>query len=242
MKKTVRWIIGIHALEECLKKNPKKILEVISIESFRKKPIYERLQKAKIPVKHKVKQALTSIVKTDSHQGVIAKVIAKPYLDSKGLLRKTSQKEKSLILVLDRIFDPQNLGAILRVSECFQIDGVVISKHRGADITPIVSKASTGATELLDICMVSNLANFTANAKKMGYQSLVADDRASHNLFSFIFPKHTLLIMGSEGKGVQPLLKKQADQTIFIPMFGQISSLNVSQATSVFLSFWRLKN
>lgn len=239
MKKTVRWIIGVHALEEFFRKYPKKILEVICQESFRKKTIFSKLEKAKIPIKCKPKQAITSVVHTDSHQGVIAKVVAKPYVDEKDLLHRVKQKPRSLILVLDRIFDPQNLGAILRVSECFQVDGVVISKHRSSDITPIVSKTSSGASELIEISMVSNLAEFTRKAQKIGFETIVADDQAEHDLFSFSFPSHALLIMGSEGVGVQPLLQKKADRKVFIPMFGQISSLNVSQATSIFLSFWR---
>ena len=141
--------------------------------------------------------------------------------------------------MLDSIFDPQNFGSLLRSAECFGVDGVIWSKNRGCELTPVVSKASVGASELLPLLCVSNLAETMRKFKKNGFWIVTAEiGEEAKSLDSFDFPEKTLLIMGSEGKGVQKLLSKEADSKVYLPMYGQIDSLNVSQAASVLLYQW----
>ncbi len=228
-------IMGKNCVREVLKAAPERIQKIL----LAKKDL--EFSKAGIPIKILSKDELSDLAGSESHQGVAAYLKEKPKLDLKAFLSK--EKESSLVLLLDSIFDPQNFGAILRAAECFGAGAVVWSKNRGADITPVVTKASVGASELVDLIKVSNLAETVKQFQKHGYWAVTAEiGPAAENLYKFQFPSHTLLIMGSEGKGVQPLISKYSDHKVYIPMFGQIDSLNVSQAASVILSQWRALN
>ena len=182
------------------------------------------------------KPKLTSLVQSESHQGFVAEVVEREGVDLKSFLK--SAPEKSLVVMCDSITDPQNFGTILRACECFGVDALVYSKNRNVGLTPVVSKASVGGSELVPLIPVSNLADTMKKFQDAGYFS-VAAERSDQNLYSFEFPQKTLLILGAEGKGIQPLLSKKSDFRIEIPMHGSIDSLNVSQATAVLLSAWR---
>ena len=148
--------------------------------------------------------------------------------------------EKSLVVMCDSITDPQNFGAILRACECFGVDALVFSKNRNVGITPVVSKVSVGGSELVPLIAVSNLVDTLKKFQDVGYFSVAAEcHERSQSLYNFEFPSQTVLIIGAEGKGIQPLLSKKADYHLEIPMQGRIDSLNVSQATAVFLSHCR---
>jgi 23S rRNA (guanosine2251-2'-O)-methyltransferase len=143
----------------------------------------------------------------------------------------------------DQIFDPQNFGAILRCGECFGADGVVWSKNRGSDLTPVVAKSSCGATEWTSLIRISNLAEGVALFQENGYEVLAtAFDENSKNAFEYKFAPKTVIVLGSEGEGIQPLILKKADQLLHIPMSGKIQSLNVAQAASSMLTCYRIKN
>jgi 23S rRNA (guanosine2251-2'-O)-methyltransferase len=134
------------------------------------------------------------------------------------------------------------MGAILRLAECFQVDAVMSSKNRGVDITPTVSKASSGASELVPIVMVSNLADSILRLKDEGYEVVIADaNPKASSLLTFEFPKKCAFILGSEGEGFRKRIHDLADYSIYIPMQGKISSLNVSQAAAICLFTWRSK-
>lgn len=219
------YIMGKNCIREVLKTSPERIKKI-----FISKPS-EEFPSAIV----KPKEALTKLVDSDSHQGVVALVTERLTIKLKDFL--SEPKDRSTIVMLDSIYDPHNLGAILRAAECFGVDGVIWSKNRGADITPAVSKVSVGASELVPIIKVSNLAEAMKQCQKAGYTAIIADvGPGSENIHQFQFPDLTLLILGSEGKGVQRLIQERANNRVYIPMKGQIDSLNVSQAASVFLS------
>lgn len=230
--------MGRNCISEVLKANPERLIEVFTCQKPGGDELYTKLQKAGIKLIDRSKKQLEQMVESTSHQSYVAKVHKRANVDLKTFLKE--EKSHSLVLMLDSIYDPQNLGAILRASECFGVDLVIFSKNRGADITPTVSKTSVGASELVRICPVSNLHDTLKILQKEGYWSVVADgSEKAQELNHFDFPEKTVLVMGSEGKGVQPLLKKCADFHVKIPMLGQIDSLNVSQATAVILSSYR---
>lgn len=213
--------------------NRDKTIEALLSEARSKKIIIEKCELA----------YLNSITGSDSHQGLVAVVKERHIPGLKETLQKISEKEESLILVLDSIQDPQNLGALLRAAECFAVDAVIISSNRGAEITASVTKASVGASEILNIITVSNLVDSIRKLKEFNYWIIAADaDKDAQSLKGYEFPKRAALVMGSEGKGLQALLKKEADFSVFIPLFGRIESLNVSQAAAVMLSQYRLSN
>lgn len=237
-----RWIMGIHSVEELLQAAPERFVKVYCVKPvLSRQKLISELEKRKISITVMTKEALTKKVASDSHQGIIAEVEKVPFQNLADLLERSADKETSFVLILDRIYDPHNLGAILRSAECFQVDAVIWSKNRGGDLTPVVTKTSSGASELVPIVRVSNLADTVKKLQNDGYEVLSTEvSPKSDSLFNHKFSKKTVLIMGSEGEGVQPLLSKKSDKGIYIPMKGQIDSLNVAQATAVILSHWSL--
>lgn len=229
-----RFIMGKNAIKELFKKDKKRIIEIYLEKGD---PLVQEW--SGMPLRFTSKHELTKILQSDSHQGVAALVHEPPSCDLASLFHRLEKKDKALVLMLDSIMDPQNFGSLLRSAECFGVDAVVWSKNRGVDITPVVSKASVGATELVPLIRVSNLAETVKKFKEHDFWAVTAEvGEEAQSLYTFEFPKKTLLIMGSEGKGVQPIVSKQADFKVLIPMQGQIDSLNVSQATAVFLCFY----
>jgi len=222
----MRVIMGKHAIEEVAKRNPERLIKVYS---------HKKENPLGIDVTVVSKQKLSAMAGSESHQGIIAEVKEREFLAPKEFLK--TAPEKSIVLMVDSINDPQNFGTILRAAECFGVDAVIYSKNRNVALTPVVSKASVGASEIVPLMPVSNLADTLKKFQAGGYFSVAAEVApGAHSLSSFEFPVQTLLIMGAEGSGIQPLLSKNSDFHVMIPMQGSIDSLNVSQATAVFLS------
>lgn len=226
--------MGKHAIEEVLKTSPERLHKVYTYK--KEGPLLNLLHKGGIKTIFTPKPKLTSLVNSESHQGFIAEVREREFPTIKEFLAK--DLEKSLVVMCDSITDPQNFGTILRACECFGVDALIFSKNRNVGLTPVVSKTSVGGSELVTLLPVSNLADTLKKFQTAGYFA-VAAERSSQNIYSFEFPEKTLLILGAEGKGIQPLLSKKSDFHIEIPMHGEIDSLNVSQATAVLLSHWR---
>jgi 23S rRNA (guanosine2251-2'-O)-methyltransferase len=232
--------MGKNTILEVLRKEPKRIKKVYTSENNANDPLYQELSKKKIPIEHVNKQELFQLVNSTSHQSFIAELKNREFQDIHEFLQNSEEKSTCFVLMLDSIFDPHNFGAILRSAECFGIDGVIFSKNRGADLTPVVSKVSSGASELVPLLKVSNLAESMKLFQEEGFSVISADvGEGSLSIYEFDFPEKSLLILGSEGEGVQPLLKKKSDYIVKIPMHGLIDSLNVSQAASVFLYSYR---
>ncbi len=238
MKQRYRWIMGKHAVQELLASAPERIVEVHTCEKG--EGFVDALRKEKIPLRKASKEQLSRLVHSDSHQNVVA-AVREPGIPSLATFLKEQQEQRvSLVLMLDSIQDPHNFGAILRAAECFGVDGVVFSKNRGVGVTPVVSKVSAGATELVPLLRVANLVETAKRFRQSGYLLLSAEAKeGATSLYDFSFPSHTLIILGSEGKGIQPLLRKTVDTALAIPMQGKIDSLNVSQATAVLLASYR---
>ncbi|MFA6118905.1 MAG: 23S rRNA (guanosine(2251)-2'-O)-methyltransferase RlmB [Parachlamydiales bacterium] len=233
------YIMGKNTIAEVLKYKENHIIEVFTSKE-RNDPLIQEFLKKNIPIRFVNKSMLTSMVKSESHQNIVAKTKSRNYFDLKEFLNLMDKKSSSVVLMLDSIYDPQNLGSILRSSECFSCDGVVFSKNRGSDITPVVTKAAAGATELLNLIKVSNLATTIDGFIEHGYSILATTlDSDAKDITSFEFTDKSLIIMGSEGEGIQPILLKKSDYKIHIPMTGKLQSLNVAQATAVILSYMK---
>jgi len=183
---------------------------------------------------------LSTAAASDSHQGVLAVLKKRHHPELSDLLEQALRKPRALILIADSIYDPHNLGAILRASECFGVDAVVISKNRGTGITPAVTKSAVGASEFVPVCIVSNLAQSLRRAIDAGFVGIAADvGPEAVGLSKVEFPPHAVLVLGSEGEVVQPLLRSLCELKVTIPMRGVIDSLNVSQAAAVFAYAWQ---
>lgn len=240
MQQQQRYIMGKNCIQEVLKADPSRIICVLTSQTSEEDPLYRQLLQQKIAVKKCSKQELTKLVSSDSHQSFIAIVREKKKETLEFWLKRFSTVEQALVVILDSIFDPQNLGAILRACECFGADLIIFSKNRGTDLTPAASKASVGASELVPLLKVSNLVETMKMFQKEDFWAIASEiSSKAHNLYRFDFPKKALLILGSEGKGIQPLLSQKCDFHLYIPMYGKIDSLNVSQAAAVLLSAYR---
>lgn len=168
-------------------------------------------------------------------QGWAAEVGEYPYVEVEVLFSKLSKKQNSILLALDQIQDPQNLGAILRSAECAGVDGVLICTDRATHITPTVCKASAGASEHLQVAKVVNLARALEAGKESGFWTVGTSLEGSEDALGFDWPEKTLLVMGSEGKGMRRLTHEKCDFLIRLPLLGKISSLNVAAAATVCL-------
>ena len=192
MKKQFRRIMGRNCISEVLKAAPERIVEVYTAQEP-DDSLFAALLEKNIPVREVPKHELSRLVNTDSHQSYVAaiKEILQPTL--KEFLSKSREQEKSLVLILDSIFDPQNLGAIIRAAHCFGAELVVFSKNRGGDITPVVTKASDGATELIPILKVSNLVETLRSFQKENYWGVAAEaSEKAESLYDFEFPNKTV--------------------------------------------------
>lgn len=231
-------VMGLHALKELLAHAPNQLLRVYTVKPAgdRKSEILTTCQAQKIPIMFTSLAELTKMAGSDSHQSFVAHIKGRKFWDLKEFFTKIAEKEHSVVLMVDQIFDPQNFGALIRCAECLGADAIIWSKNRGADLTATAAKSSCGASELLPLLRVSNLAETAEAFKKEGFEvvSSLLDVRAK-SLTTFQFAPRTLLIVGSEGEGIQPLLQKKSDHLVYIPMAGKIESLNVAQAAAVLL-------
>lgn len=168
---------------------------------------------------------------TDAHQGVCAAADPYPYADGDVLLTR----DAPLIVALDELQDPQNLGAICRTAECAGADGVVIPERRAAEVTPAVGKASAGAIEHLAIARVRNLADFLIQAKQVGCWCYGAAGTAAVDYRAPDYRGGVVLVLGGEGKGLRPRVAAACDELIALPQRGQVASLNVSAAAAALL-------
>lgn len=231
-------IMGIHALREVLLHAPKRLLRIFAEKRSegRKSEILKLCEERGIPITYTTFDALTHMAGSDSHQSFVAHVKGREFFDTAEFLKKMEDRERAFVLMLDQIFDPQNFGSILRIAECFGADGVVWSKNRGADLTPASAKASCGASELLPLIRIANLAEAVSHFQKAGFEAVATLlDETAQSALDFEFAPKTLLIVGSEGEGIQPLIRKRADRSIYIPVAGKIASLNVAAATAALL-------
>ncbi len=176
-------------------------------------------------------EELERLCGSPDHQGVVAEVDPYPYGDSNALLRR----EGALILALDQVQDPRNLGAICRSAEFAGAAGVVIPERRSAEVTAVVCKASAGAVEHLEIARVRNLADWLAAAKAAGFWIWGADADAEQPPWKVDLAGPTVLVLGGEGKGIRPRVAAACDGLVALPRHGRIESLNVSAAATALL-------
>ena len=172
---------------------------------------------------------LERICGSEAHQGVCAEVEPYRYASAQDLLAVPD----ALIVALDQVQDPQNLGAIARSAECAGVTGLVLPERRSAEVTPAVCKASAGAVEHLPVAQTRNLADFLSGAKRAGFWCYGADRGGAANYGGVDFEGPTVLVFGSEGRGLRPRVAGACDAIVSIPLRGRIESLSVSAAAAV---------
>jgi 23S rRNA (guanosine2251-2'-O)-methyltransferase len=174
---------------------------------------------------------IEALAGTDDHQGVCAEVEEYRYADPRSLLGA----DDALVVALDEVQDPRNLGAVIRVAECAGASGLVVGERRSAQVTPVVCKASAGAVEHLPVARVRNLADYLAEAKQDGawVYGASAEDAVPYDRPDY--RGKVVVVFGSEGRGLRPRVRAGCDQLIALPLRGRIESLNVSAAASAVL-------
>lgn len=189
-----------------------------------------------IPVVEADKYKIESIAGTSNHQGVVALATDYDYCDVDDIFAYSEEKgEKPFIVVLDGVTDPRNLGAIIRTAECCGVHGIIIPKRGCCGLTTTVFKAAAGACEYMKIAKVTNIAETISALKERGVWTYAADGDGDCDLYSTDLAGSTAVVLGDEGKGISPLVRRRCDGVISIPMFGKINSLNVSVAGAVLM-------
>jgi len=190
----------------------------------------------KIPIVELDRERLDSMCRGARHQGIVAAAAERDYVSLDDILNYASERgERPLIVVLDGVEDPHNLGAIIRNAECAGAHGIVIRKARSVGITPTVVKASAGAIEHMRIAKVTNIATALDELKERGVWVYAADMGGSP-CYETDMTSSAAIVLGSEGFGISRLVKEKCDFTVSIPLYGSVNSMNVSAASAVILS------
>lgn len=228
-------VYGVHAVKESLIANTGNKLYIQ--EDLRGKnvdKIKDLAAEKKVSISWPPKKTLSEMTDGAVHQGFVLRVSEFAYTELSDIITKAESQENPLILILDGITDPHNFGSILRTADATQVTGVIIPKHRAVGVTPVVSKTSTGAVEYVPIARVTNLSQTLDILKDKGFWVFGTDMDGT--------PSHRwntagklALIIGSEGKGISPNIKKQVDEMITIPMAGHVQSLNAGVAAAVLM-------
>jgi 23S rRNA (guanosine2251-2'-O)-methyltransferase len=229
-------LYGIHPVQEALKAGRRKFYEIYlardnpagRLDNILK--ITKDLDIAVIQLKSK---QLSVLAKTSEHQGIGAKVSVYPIEGLNQILDRQISGECSLILILDQVVDPRNLGALIRTALAVGVQGVIIPKDRSAPPTPVASKASAGAMEHLHLIKVPNLVGAIKQIKTTGIWVAGLDRSAPKSVFESDLTDPLAIVIGAEEKGLRPLVKAACDFLVSIPQIGPVDSLNASVAGAV---------
>ncbi|HWM44472.1 MAG TPA: 23S rRNA (guanosine(2251)-2'-O)-methyltransferase RlmB [Burkholderiales bacterium] len=231
-----RVVFGFHAILARLRADPKSVLEIFVDETrndARGKDLISIAERAGVRVMRVPTKRLDGFYGGGRHQGVVARVEVKSMADN--LDDVLDQVEKPLLLVLDGVTDPHNLGACLRVANAAGAHAVIAPRDRAAGITPAVSKVASGAAEATPYLMVTNLARTLAELKQRNIWIVGADERADQTIYAADLPEPIAWVLGAEGEGMRRLTRESCDLLVRIPMRGDVESLNVSVSAGVCL-------
>ena len=233
-------IYGLHAVAAALQRDPARVLEIQAAEGMRAQArlaqILSEASAVGIPVRYVPRDTLDQLVAEGAHQGIVAwqkPARASNEADLDKLL--ASLTVPPLLLVLDGVQDPHNLGACLRTADAAGVHAVIAPRDRAVGLTPIVRKVASGAAENMPFIQVTNLARTLRELKDKGIWLVGADGEAEMEIFAADLRGPLALVMGAEGQGLRRLTREHCDFLTRIPMAGTVESLNVSVAAGIFL-------
>jgi len=233
----MHFIYGINAVAEAVKARGRGF-EWVGVakerHDLRLQRVIEDCRKNGIAVRFVSRMELDRMAGHNGHQGVVAVTSAKQYNDLDDVIA-AKRGQYSLVVVLDGVEDPHNLGAILRTADAAGANGLVIPERRAAGVTGTVTKASAGASEHLPIAKVTNISRTLEELKEKGLWIVGLDERGSQTYDSVDYKMDCAVVLGAEGKGIHDLVRKKCDFLVSIPMLGKVPSLNVSVAAGVVL-------
>lgn len=235
-KKSLELIYGIHAVEAALRNQPENVLQVFLQQGRNDNRIKKILDIAKnsgVSLQSISNEKLKEKCPKARHQGVVAELRRS---SSTALsLDDILEKDSVLLLVLDEVQDPHNIGACLRTADAVAVDAVIVSKNRSPALTPIIRNVASGAAETVPYILVSNLARALEKIKESNVWVIGAAGEATQSIYESSTNQRLALVMGSEGKGMRRLTREACDELVAIPMQGSVESLNISVATAVCL-------
>jgi 23S rRNA (guanosine2251-2'-O)-methyltransferase len=226
-----RKIYGSRVVHEYLRAKPQEIQTLYLLSSFSGTETELLARKANVPIRYESPAFFSTIAPEGVHQGIVASMSPFPYTDLRAILGR----QKDLLLILDGILDPRNLGALFRSAEAVGGGGVILTKDRSAPLSAVTEKAAVGATAHLPICRVENLVRSLEAVKEAGYWIVGLVPDAPRTLYMLEFPEKIAVLLGGEEKGLRALTRKMCDFLVALPMEGQIQSLNVAVAGAVTL-------
>jgi len=230
-------IFGFHSVESIIRNDPINILQLMVEKNRHDKRITQLVNYAEsqgISVEYLKKTDLQKQADSHKTQGVAVRYKSSAKVEGKSL-EDIMQKENVLLLVLDSVTDPHNLGACLRTADAAGVDAVIVPKDRAAGLTPTVRKVACGAAESMAFFQVTNLARTLKQLHENEIRIVGTAGEAENNLYDIELTGKLALIMGAEEKGMRRLTRESCDQLVKMPMLGQVESLNVSVATGVCL-------
>ena len=234
MDKNVDFIYGRNPVREALR--AKRVKLIYLTDSMSDKVILEEIKLQHVETKVLSNSDLTNKFKENKHQGVVAIVKPYEYLDLNEIIHRSKKVEIPIILILDGINDPHNLGAIIRSCDVFNVSGIVIGKHNQVPLNATVAKTSAGAINFVPVALVNNVNSALEKLKENGFWVVSTDGEASINYQDLKYDFPVALVVGSEGEGVSKLVLKNSDYIVKIPQYGHVNSLNASVATAILLS------
>jgi 23S rRNA (guanosine2251-2'-O)-methyltransferase len=233
------FVYGLHAINAVLERAPERLLELWVAQprdDSRTRELKDRAQLAGVHVQSVGGEALAKLVGDVAHQGAVAAVRPLKSWDEHDLLESLSRMaEDPLLLILDGVTDPHNLGACLRSADAAGAHAVLIPKDRAAAVDGVVRKVAAGAAEFIPVASVTNLARSIDLLKERGIWVVGTDGEAPQTLYAADLKRPLALVLGAEGGGMRRLTRERCDFLVRIPMAGQVESLNVSVAAGVAL-------
>ncbi|MDC5804438.1 23S rRNA (guanosine(2251)-2'-O)-methyltransferase RlmB [Vibrio europaeus] len=232
------FIYGIHAVKAVLEREPERFIEAFVLkgrQDDRLMPILNELQVCGVSIQQMTRKTLDDKARGANHQGIMARVKPAKQLNENDLDDIIAKHESPLLLVLDGVTDPHNLGACLRNADAAGVAAVIVPKDKSANITATVSKVACGAAETVPLVRVTNLARTMRALQEQGVWFVGTAGEAMHDIYQAKLTGSLAIVMGAEGDGMRRLTRETCDDLIKIPMAGSVSSLNVSVASGVCL-------
>jgi 23S rRNA (guanosine2251-2'-O)-methyltransferase len=226
-----RRLYGWHSVHEHLRARPQHVLELYLLPSIKGTALEALARQAQVPIRYETPAFFEDFTNGGVHQGVAARLIPFPYVALQDLLTKDGE----LLLVLDGLADPRNLGALLRTAEGAGVAGVIITESRSAPLSAVAEKTATGATAYLPIVRVENLARTLSTIRKQGYWVVGLVQDAPQSLYDLQLSHKIAIVLGGEEKGLRQLTRQMCDCLVSLPMSGHVESLNVSAAGAIAL-------
>ncbi|MCS0123852.1 23S rRNA (guanosine(2251)-2'-O)-methyltransferase RlmB [Vibrio alginolyticus] len=232
------FIYGIHAVKAVLEREPERFIEAYVLkgrQDDRLMPILNDLQVCGVSIQQMTRKTLDDKARGANHQGIIARVKPAKQLNENDIDDILAQHESPLLLVLDGVTDPHNLGACLRNADAAGAAAIIVPKDRSAPMNATVSKVACGAAEVVPLIRVTNLARTMRTLQEQGIWFIGTAGEATHDIYQAKLTGPLAIVMGAEGDGMRRLTRETCDDLIKIPMAGSVSSLNVSVASGICL-------